>query len=326
MKNRLFFLLGLTACFSIVLFPLTTFAQNTPDVAEGLTPYQSFQAGNIDAVNLSNGNVLISIPLVSYPQRGSAVKWGTTYIDNTKVAASAQICVGTSGCYYEWYASSPHSVPLVFDAIVDDQSAGYVQTLYTLPKLGQWAAYAVVSPDGAAHPIDLNPTATNYETMDATGFTANPSGTDWLTAPTLIVDRKGNRYASLLEDTNGNEVTFGSSVTDTVGRTFPSGATTTNYSGCVGPLPTASAVILNVPGPNNGSVTYEFCYANVPVNIPNSEPPGVDGYTSLGNNRLVTQCIILPNGTTWVFAYNDRNPGDPSSVNFGIPTTTTMPT
>ncbi len=64
----------------------------------------------------------------------------------------------------------------------------------------------------------------------------------------------------------------------------------------------------------------------MPVNIPSTETPGVDGYTSLNNTRLVTQSIVLPNGTTWIFEYNDRNPGDPSSVNFGIPTTITLPT
>ena len=93
-----------------------------------------------------------------------------------------------------------------------------------------------------------------------------------------------------------------------------------------GPLPTATAYNLTFPGPNNGSVTYKFCDANVPVNIPSTETPGVDGYTSLNNTRLVTQSIVLPNGTTWIFEYNDRNPGDPSSVNFGIPTTITLPT
>jgi RHS repeat-associated protein len=326
MKTRLFVTLSLAACMFFAVVPMTTFAQITPDVAEGLTPYQSFQGGDIDAVNLSNGNVMIRIPLVSYPQRGNTLKWGRTYVDNTKEAASGQICVGTSGCYYQWEGSAPNSVPVVFDTLIDDQSAYYVQTLYTLPKNGQWAAYAVVSSGGAVHPIDLNPSVTNYETMDATGFTLNPSGTGWLTAPTLIVDRNGNRFASLREDTNGNELfTPALPYGDTVGRQFPNGTATTDYSGCVGPLPTAAAYNLSYPGPG-GSVTYKLCDANVPINIPSTETPGVTGYTSLNNNRLVTQCIVLPNGTTWIFAYNDRNPGDPSSVNFGIPTTITLPT
>ena len=74
MKSRLFFLLSLTAFVFFGLFPVTTSAQITPDLAEGLTPYQSFQAGDFDAVNLSNGNVLIRIPLLSYPQRGNTLK------------------------------------------------------------------------------------------------------------------------------------------------------------------------------------------------------------------------------------------------------------
>ena len=36
----------------------------------GIVPYRSYQDGQFDSVDTLNGNVLIHIPLVSFPQRG----------------------------------------------------------------------------------------------------------------------------------------------------------------------------------------------------------------------------------------------------------------
>ncbi len=74
-------------------------------------------------------------------------------------------------------------------------------------------------------------------------------------------------------------------------------------------------------------MNYKFCYAKVAINIPpgspTSEYPGVSG----SNTKL--QSILLPNGQTWNFGYND--PGDGSTyngspVNYGTLTQVTLPT
>src|ERR1035441_2750022 len=62
------FLLNLVG--SIFLYCSVAFAQATPDVEQGLKPFGSYDGGNIDSVSLSNGNVNLHIPLLSYPQRG----------------------------------------------------------------------------------------------------------------------------------------------------------------------------------------------------------------------------------------------------------------
>ncbi|HKR96168.1 MAG TPA: hypothetical protein VJW55_12425, partial [Candidatus Angelobacter sp.] len=46
-------------------------AQNDPTLDIGLKPYGSYHGGDLDSVNLSNGNLTLHIPLVGYPQRGS---------------------------------------------------------------------------------------------------------------------------------------------------------------------------------------------------------------------------------------------------------------
>jgi hypothetical protein len=47
-----------------------------PEIQQGMTPYASFQDGEIDSVNLGSGNVVIHTPLVSYPQRGGKLRLG----------------------------------------------------------------------------------------------------------------------------------------------------------------------------------------------------------------------------------------------------------
>jgi len=302
----------------------------TPDVLEGLTPYGSFHGGEFDSVNLSNGNVLLRIPLLDYPQRGGALKLGFSFVDNSKIASASEYCTpNNGGCYYQWYVHTSQYgvevVPTVFDQIVDDQVASSVQTQYTLPhNQGQVAFYATVSSDGATHPMIYE----GNESLDSTGFYANYSG---LTNPTVIINRNGIRFnfpasgPQTREDANGNQISVSSGTyTDTIGRVIPSPASTTNFSACpTGALPISSASLWTVPGPNGGTVTLEFCYVTVNVNIPANEPSPVRGAS--GPKSLV-QSIVLPNGTAWSFEYNDRNPGDPSSVNFGIPTTITLPT
>src|SRR5258708_28172710 len=45
-------------------------AQNDVNLAQGFEPYKSYMSGNIDSVSLTNGNLILHIPVVSYPQRG----------------------------------------------------------------------------------------------------------------------------------------------------------------------------------------------------------------------------------------------------------------
>src|SRR5260370_40584852 len=61
----------------VVLFVLLSMlvgssqAQNDPNTQQGLTSFASFQGGNIDHINLGNGNLYVNIPIASFPQRGS---------------------------------------------------------------------------------------------------------------------------------------------------------------------------------------------------------------------------------------------------------------
>ena len=63
-------------CLVVALLLLLTVAlrlsaQTIPSLEEGLRPYASLYGGDIDSVSLTNGNLVIHIPLVSFPQQGS---------------------------------------------------------------------------------------------------------------------------------------------------------------------------------------------------------------------------------------------------------------
>src|ERR1700722_332621 len=49
-------------------------SQITANTVQGASPYAVYSAGEIDNVNVLNGNVFVKIPLLSYPQRGEDLK------------------------------------------------------------------------------------------------------------------------------------------------------------------------------------------------------------------------------------------------------------
>src|SRR5258708_25546323 len=46
-------------------------AQRNPNEEQGLKPYDSWHGGDLDSVSLSNGGLVLHIPLASFPQRGN---------------------------------------------------------------------------------------------------------------------------------------------------------------------------------------------------------------------------------------------------------------
>src|SRR5450432_4358700 len=51
-------------------------AQNASglDAQVGIIPFYSYHGGDIDSVNLANGKLQVTIPLISYEQRGGKLK------------------------------------------------------------------------------------------------------------------------------------------------------------------------------------------------------------------------------------------------------------
>jgi hypothetical protein len=45
-------------------------AQDPDDIQQGIKAYGTYRGGDIDSVSMTNGNLTIDIPIISYPQRG----------------------------------------------------------------------------------------------------------------------------------------------------------------------------------------------------------------------------------------------------------------
>jgi RHS repeat-associated protein len=306
-------------------------AQTTPDSSVGLTPYQSFHGGDIDSVNLSNGNLVLDIPIIAYPQRG-ALKMSFSLVYNSKNTHSTQTCFPGSPprCVRFWFYG-------IGPSVMDKGQVGIMEQIFQSPNQGpKLSEFAVTTPDGAQHPILLNYPAVGQIAADGTGFWVNSSAVTTVPAPTVIIDRDGVRHyitpstpGVISEDPNGNQIKIGTggTITDTMGRVFlPSGgpapgSPTTNFSGCTGPLPIASATIWSLPGVSGGTMQYKFCQVTVAISIPaHGTVPASSG------NATLLQSIVLPNGTAWTFEYNDRDPTDPATINYGTMTKITLPT
>jgi RHS repeat-associated protein len=186
-----------------------------------------------------------------------------------------------------------------------------------------------------------------FETLDATGWrvegafttTANSSqfGSRVLGNPTAVIDASGVSYGSTMEDSNGNQIIASSTgLTDTLQRFIPyppshTSASNTDSSGCTGPLPVAKAVLWSPPGYQGAASPYKFCYATVSTNLDGlREAVTLKPITGSTVFNPLLQSIVLPNGQTWEFEYNDIDSSqigsNGSPITYGTLTKVTLPT
>jgi YD repeat-containing protein len=328
--------LAFTGIFLIIyLLSARVYAQNLADMEQGIKPYGAYEGGNIDSVSMVNGDLTLHIPIISYPQRGGALKVG--FVLNY----AAPFYTDTDNCYNN---PLPNCIPVKFTYHLS-YGAPYPGANGTPigfgPDFGKSVAvhyfngnrfgFEIGDADGAIHLVNNTPSA------DATGYaySYNPSLGNYGTG--IITDRLGIRYyipyqnssigpipgasPGTIEDANGNILTPNydqsgvTSWTDSMGRILPTRMTsTTDYSGCSGSLPISSASLWNPPGLNGGVSEFKFCYA---VDGILYTPPGCGtNCKGINTSKTVLQSVVLPNGTAWSFTYDTR----------GLLTKITLPT
>ena len=314
----------------------------------GVIAYQSYHGGDIDLINLSTGRLTVRAPFLSYPQRGSDLKidFELVYHGDPWVAVKTNCDAKGLNCTLVWQQAYPNGSlnsqvgVNVYESGVVGVGASDYQTS-PLNPYGFFEIWTIGMPDGTSHVMGGatsngtcqigNNTISNgygtFESIDGTGWqmTAPSSSCTGgfqgvtITSPTGV--RSYGGYSR--EDRNGNQITAsGSIITDTMGRQIPfppveGSAGNTNSTGCTGPLPIASAVSWTPPGYNGGTLSYKFCYANVPIVLPDL---GGGGYNY---PQPMLQSIVLPNGTTWTFVYSGM---DSQGYSRGDLTQITLPT
>jgi RHS repeat-associated protein len=217
--------------------------------------------------------------------------------------------------------------------------------------------------DGSKHPVGnmgtmiasqeagCNPPYTDcleatgpFETLDASGWRLNgslnpcimTSGPGGCTIPiTTVIDPNGVAYSpGTAQDPNGNQITSNATmVSDSLGRQVPwppniNSTAKIGTTNCpvVGGATATYAVLWTVPAYNGASAQYTFCYGNVNLNLPSADSGLILGQGSSVVTKL--QSIVLPNGQSWQFQYNDSDgtiyQGSPT--NFGTLSQITLPT
>ena len=300
----------ITVAVLLLLFSFKAPAQApTVDVQQGMTPYASFQNGEIDSINLGNGNLVIHIPIVSFPQRGGKLRLAFNFYDTNK-----NWYIYNNGHVANWtfvasalpggaYVSPDQGMRLKYSTLKWQDGNGQNWTI----KLAN-----AITADGASHEIlfpDPRPMPGKNSgwSSDATGIYSGDN----------LFDNAGNEYTASTTtngpgnviDSNGNEITYGSSGwTDTLGRIIPGYPTSGTMITAPGvsssttncPSGTVSALQWNVPAPNGTSAPYKFCYANFSYQTAFNYPD----VNEASGTTLMISAIVLPNLTKWIFNYD----------------------
>jgi hypothetical protein len=315
---------------AIVLFSLSSFhavAQISSTLEEGMKPYQTYEGGDIDSINMVNGTLALHIPLISYPQRGGKIHFGFSLQYHNTQLAPGIACMGV------WVGTTLTCGPYVSNYGL--YAPGYGQSssptgnqLLILPDLpviynaSTSSPYQVVEPDNATHELVAPSSAPYYQrSNDTTGYQYLQTGNYGSFGTGFLWDRQGTKYSmangapTAITDVSGNTVgANGLSWTDTLGRSIPTFAAaqqTSDFGGCTGSIATSSAYLWTLPGPTGGTSQFKVCMAQFPLSY---AVPGCTGtqtgaglctQTTSGTN-LEIQSIVLPNSTAWTFEFNSN--------------------
>jgi RHS repeat-associated protein len=319
-------------------------AQSGVDLLTGYRPFGSYQHGDVDTIDLSNGRPLIDIPLISYPQRGGKLQLNYVlryHSPSHSVTGNSEVLGGMTGCLPSAFGGNCIVFPW------DSGFSGITETgaVFASATCTGGAPYSydcggvVFSADGSHPMAPIGPNS--FRAADGTGYRLDvPGGFPTnLSGPTpnlshVITDTNGVRYwvssdmsTTITEDTNGNQIVGGSGngVTDTIGRvipassgfpvpfpsTWPTGIGTTDFRDCSGPLPIVGAIAWNPPGIYGGTYSLKFCFVSI------SEIMPADQYNSHPNystTAIQLQSVVLPNKTTWTFQYETDGSGNLSQI------------
>lgn len=288
-------------------------SQTSPGMETGLKPFQSYLGGQIDSVNLGNGNLTLHIPLISYPQRGKLQLAFFVRYNNKAFVAKTVLVGGQDITRWEW-AGSGVDIGRVQTVASRDR------TTRQLDPYGNTVATHLcylLSDDGSTHQISsggMTPCGSGSgRSLDASGYLR--------TGSTVRSDDGISWTSGNATDSNGNQVlTTASGWVDTIGRTISGtttptatiplngviyentypGVPTSDFSGCPGSP--AAARIWDLPVSSGATASYKLCYGDYSY----STNFGVSGINETSGTARLLQAIVLPDGTYWSFGYDSQ--------------------
>jgi RHS repeat-associated protein len=282
-------------------------AQDTStEYFRGFNSYNPFDFGSFDSVNEDNGNLMVDIPIISYPQRGTLPDFrfivqntGWSWYMTCSIVNNVQRCQwmpGNTGARYKgaYLAVDPHLV-------VGTRYCGY-NVCGSVCTHG-CKNYYVIDASGGIHNLGNLPGSTYSESIDGSGFKYYPLNG--------VTDRSGTFVAyrnDIIRDTAGNTITYNSTTgtwTDSVGRSIPDNILLSNSQGLL-----AGCTTKNFPVVNGGTAPVTICASNISY-ASQFVPDGFNATNNSGTLAMITS-ITLPNNTSWTFSYNSW--GDLSQI------------
>jgi RHS repeat-associated protein len=222
---------------SLLLCP-PAFAQADASIEQGLKPYGSYMGGNLDTVSLTSGNLMLHIPLVSYPQRGGRLNLSFFLRYNNKGFFIRQWTF-TNGLGQQQTASA-----WTWDGVGVDVARDQVSELrttrgpFSAPVSGEkknesffLSLYNFITPDGSTHIIgggadsgpDFGAGVLDGSALGFHGVQDSVDGTtQYTTQPTCPGGTSTTWYPLVSMDPNGNKITTTpTGWVDTLGRQIP---------------------------------------------------------------------------------------------------------
>ncbi len=117
-------------------------AAQLPSMEQATNPYTPYNGSDFESVSVTNGKLVLHIPILSYPQRGTLQLSFTAMYDNRTIG-EAQVC--TTKCQTFWHitGSGVHIIP----------DFPYAWEIIGPPP-NQTKYYEIITPDGSSHPLE----------------------------------------------------------------------------------------------------------------------------------------------------------------------------
>jgi len=307
--------LGLVAC------PVNAQNYLTQVGAPTFTTALPVESGFLDA---SNGNLHLSIPLGSLPERGST-RFAAALVYDSRIWQPVNNGTATS-----WQPTNVPSSPWggwrfvstgLTGKVAYSQSSGEcIQNGIRVPGHITYFNFMWTSPDGTQHSFPITTTLVltsgcGVNRASGNAFATDSSGyhmyvTNLTTATVYAPD--GTEVSPTVKDTNGNYYSTDSNgnIIDTLGRT-----PVTVKTNCNGNSSETCYDVLNSQG---GTEEYTVTTESVSVDTSFGQP----GVTEYSGTVTAIQSVKLPNGTSYTFTYDSGT----TAGHYGELTGITLPT
>jgi RHS repeat-associated protein len=184
-------------CIAIGLSTVVAFGQAAPNTENGFKSFGSYDGSSIDTVNLENGNLMLHIPLFSYPQRGE-LDLGYSVQLSSKQWQVGQYYDTSNTLLYRWMLGAQGGLNLTSSYDVIFQRGRTITTDLAGNPTEADFDYAIRTPDGAVHWLSAGFLANgNMVTLDGSNFEFTLTrGTklDRSDDSGVLKDGKGNTY------------------------------------------------------------------------------------------------------------------------------------